>query len=183
MSGTGDAPPLFIMSQHIQEYTHEDFDRDDEAVTLRRPGAAGTRVLVADDDEEMRSLVAAMLVGDGFEVMEVPSGSDAVEALESISAESWPREGVDLIVLDQSMPGMSGLEMVRRLRAGHWTTPVILTTGFASPELIDRATRMGVPVLSKPFDLEALTQTALATLVVQTNTEHGPVHHGFKVPS
>lgn len=143
----------------------------------------GARVLVADDDEDTRHLVTSTLESEGYEVNEASSGTDLLRALEPITMDLQSPDGVDLIVLDQRMPGMSGLEIVRRLRAAHWVTPAILMTGFAEPNIVAEAARLGVPVLSKPFALETLTETALSLLVDQGNTNHNDTRHGLKLAS
>lgn len=136
---------------------------DDENVTL--PGLPGARILVADDDEAMRSLVSSELASEGFMVSEAVSGTDLLLSLDTANEDA--ASGVDLIVLDFRMPGMSGLEVLRLLRAAHWGTPAILMTAFADPKVIAEAGRLGVPVLSKPFPLETLTRVAISLLVEQ----------------
>ena len=137
---------------------------DDEEDTQPGVRPRGARVLVVDDDEAMRELVASALDSEGFEVNEAHSGTDLMRTLESIMVDAWPSDGVDLLVLDLRMPGMSGLEIVRKLRAADWTTPAILMTAFADRDVIAEAARLGVPVLSKPFALEALTRVAVSML-------------------
>lgn len=159
-----------------------EFDRDwddDEVPTLkmhrerREPGA---RVLVVDDDVEMRFLVTTTLAAEGFEIDEAGSGTELLHAFERLRLDRGPLDGVDLIVLDLRMPGMNGLEVVRRLRAADSTTPAILMTAFAEPEIYTEAATLGVPVLSKPFPLEALTKTAVSLLMsrVHSSDERDP---------
>ena len=122
------------------------------------------RVLVADDDDAMRTTVAFTLDDEGFETTEAASGVDVLRLL--ARAESSPRDATafDLIIMDIRMPGLSGLETVRKLRALHCPIPVILMTAFASPETAEAAERLQVPLLSKPFLLSELTALALRIL-------------------
>lgn len=134
-----------------------DRDDDDDDPTLdERPAHTSARVLVADDDEAMRLLVAATLAGEGYTVAEASSGPDVVRKFDALSA--------DLVVLDFRMPGMTGIEVIEKLRARDHGTPIILMTAFADPGVCEEADRLGVPVLSKPFPLEHLTRTAVLLL-------------------
>jgi CheY-like chemotaxis protein len=154
---------------------------EDKVDTRPRAEPWAARVLVADDDEAMRLLVTSTLEDEGYQVNEAISGSDLLRALDSIAVDAWPTDGVDLIVLDLRMPGMNGLDVVRRLQAAHWFTPTILMTAFAGPEVIAEAARLGVPVLSKPFGLDALTQTAGRLLSEHATDGRGQVPRGVKL--
>jgi CheY-like chemotaxis protein len=119
------------------------------------PGSG--RVLVVDDDDAMRATIVFTLSDDGYEVEEAASGDEAMRALARDQAAA---ERFALIVMDVRMPGLSGLDTVRRLRALHRTTPIVLMTAFASPETMEEAQALDVPLLSKPFELAALTRLA-----------------------
>ncbi|MEW5917066.1 MAG: response regulator, partial [Gemmatimonadota bacterium] len=67
------------------------------------------RVLIVEDDRQTRSLLATVLADSGYETMDADSGEAALDALTSNAA--------DVILLDLHMPGMSGLEMLARIRA------------------------------------------------------------------
>jgi putative two-component system response regulator len=89
-----------------------------------------SRVLVADDTESVRSLFARLLSSDGHEVVSVPDGRAALDAIQ--------RERPDVILLDVEMPGMDGLEVCRRLKSDPATrlTPIVMVTG--QTDLSDR---------------------------------------------
>ena len=89
--------------------------------TIQRPRTS--RVLVADDTESVRLLFQRLLTADGHEVISVPDGAAALEAVH--------RHRPDVILLDVSMPQVDGLEVCRRLKADPATrlTPVVLVTG------------------------------------------------------
>jgi putative two-component system response regulator len=95
---------------------------------LHRPRRS--RVLVADDTESVRSLFARLLSADGHEVVSAPDGRAALESVQ--------HDQPDVILLDVEMPGMSGLEVCRRLKADPATrlTPVVMVTG--QTQLTDR---------------------------------------------
>jgi len=114
-----------------------------------------TRVLVADDDEEMRALLAQTLRDDGYEVREAADGFDALLAAGLGRGEEIG--GVDLIVTDLRMPGLTGAELLAGLRALSWDVPVVLISAFLDEETARLALRhTAVQVLSKPFSLVAL---------------------------
>lgn len=109
---------------------------------------AGDRVLVVDDEEEIRDMIAAYLEREGFGVVAVPDGA----AIRRTLAE----DSVDLIVLDVRLPDEDGFTLVRDLRRTH-DIPVILLTGKSEP--IDRILGLELGAddyLSKPFELREL---------------------------
>jgi DNA-binding response OmpR family regulator len=83
-----------------------------------------TRVLVVDDDLTVREVVVTYLRAAGHDVGEVADGESALADLEAQPA--------DLIVLDLMLPGMDGLEVCRRIRAGGDDTPIIMLTALGS---------------------------------------------------
>jgi CheY-like chemotaxis protein len=121
------------------------------------------RVLVADDDRELRETIATQLRGEGYEVHEVASGDEVLSVLGAERARS-ERGEIDLLLLDVRMPGGSGLDLVFRLRNAHWRTPVLLMTAFPDALLLDDADRLGVTVLHKPFPLERLCSAVVAAM-------------------
>ncbi len=126
---------------------------------------AGTRkryVLLAEDDPDMRRLVAARLRRAGHKVAEASDGAEVLARMES-SIWTERQDLFDVIVSDVNMPGVSGLDLLAALRGGRWTTPVVLITAFD-----DRATRVlaralgAAAVLAKPLDPDALQRAVTA---------------------
>ena len=128
-----------------------------------QPGRA-PRILLADDQPEMRTLIRKMLVRRGCEVVEAEDGPGLVRILiEGLTAEE--SRAPDLIITDVRMPGFTGLEVLARLRREQWTTPVILITAFGDAQLHRDALRLGAAcVLNKPFELEELRGAVEAAL-------------------
>lgn len=114
---------------------------------------AALSILLVDDDPLVLAGTADLLRDLGHSVTEAPSGRDGLAVLESGS--------VDLLITDFAMPGMTGLDMIRKIRLQDPTLAVILATGFAeTPDLTD----LNVIRLAKPF-----TQNALAEAIHHAN--------------
>jgi CheY-like chemotaxis protein len=122
------------------------------------PGPRRPRVAVAEDNVEMRRLIAATLRGDGYEVVEAGDGSELITQLEMLGGAQGPaRTAVELIVSDLRMPGLSGMDVLGAIRDGNWRTPFILITAFGDEDTHQEAHDLGAAaVLDKPFDLERL---------------------------
>ena len=128
-----------------------------EAVTAQQPefveptAPRALKVLVVDDDFLVAMNTSAMLEDLGHEVVEVHSGTMALEELRA--------DGFDLMITDQAMPQMTGIQLIDAARQSHPSLPVILATGYAE---LPAGADPSIPRLSKPFfqaDLEkALTQ-------------------------
>lgn len=125
---------------------------------------AAKRVLVAEDDPELRALVANRMRANGCDVIEVGDGERALDLLAAAAADPVKSLEFDLAIMDVRMPGMSGLEVVYLSRIWEWPTAVLLVTAFPDPELLEECARLGVPILQKPFSLVSVGQAALAAL-------------------
>jgi CheY-like chemotaxis protein len=111
---------------------------------------SGLRVLLVEDDDDNRELMAEVLAASGYEVLPAATGRDGLKALSERS--------VDVVVTDVGMPGMGGLEMARAAKAIAPTVPVVIVTGWADREDIASARGREVDaVLVKPVDPDALT--------------------------
>jgi DNA-binding response OmpR family regulator len=84
----------------------------------------GKRILVVDDEEGLRLLYKEELEDDGIDVVLASSGAEAMEVLSERSAE------MDLVLLDIKMPGMDGVEVLRRVKEQWKELPVILCTAY-----------------------------------------------------
>jgi DNA-binding response OmpR family regulator len=125
------------------------------------------RVLVVDDDPEMRRLVCDTLRKDGYDIVEETDGGRLLVRVAALYAQSGSALPVDLIVTDIRMPVCSGLDIVKGLRDAHWATPVILMTAFADEEVTRRARSLGTVLFNKPFQMTDLRGAAKALLEPQ----------------
>ena len=116
--------------------------------------AASARVLIAEDDEEMRRLIAIALSRDGHRVVQAADGTQLVDQVLESMKSGIP---VDLVVTDVRMPGVSGFEAVSWIRDLGCRAPVVVITAFADPALKATGSHLGVvAVLDKPFELDDL---------------------------
>jgi CheY-like chemotaxis protein len=128
----------------------------DLAATTAQPARAraGTEtVLLLEDEAEVRATVRAMLVGQGYRVLEAENG---VEALEIAGREDGP---IDLLVTDVVMPHQSGPELARRLVALRPQTRVLYISGYPDDALGEHGVlHPGVAFLAKPFTAAELAR-------------------------
>lgn len=109
-------------------------------------------VLVVDDDEDTRGLLRDLLEINGFEVHTASEGRDAVSLAEKVH--------LNLVITDIQMPGIDGLELLRRLGKMDDTIPVVLVTGFGELDNVVKALRQGAyDFLQKPINTEILLKT------------------------
>lgn len=113
------------------------------------PETGPVRVLIADDEAAILELVQTVLALWGFQVELRPDGDSALaRALEG---------GFGLLLLDYQMPGKTGLEVLRALRAAGRNVPAILMSGYLSDPVVKECESLpGLRLLSKPFTLAAL---------------------------
>lgn len=119
-------------------------------------------VLVAEDDVEMRGLVADDLTRGGFDVLTVGNGNELANYLWGAGEPNNRIPFPDLVVTDVRLPGPSGLDVLAALRSFDLPVTSIVITAFGDRVVHEHATRVGAfAVLDKPFDLQALRVMAL----------------------
>jgi DNA-binding response OmpR family regulator len=114
-------------------------------------------ILIVEDEEKISRLLEIELEMEGYQVSRVANGVDALETYRS--------GGWDLILLDIMLPGMSGIEILRRIRTKDVVTPVILLTAKGSVE--DKVSGLDLGAndyITKPFQIEELLARVRATL-------------------
>jgi DNA-binding response OmpR family regulator len=112
---------------------------------------AAKKILVVDDEPEVRQVMEQFLIERGYEVRTAENGRRGLEALGAFAP--------DVVLLDMHMPEMDGLETLRQLTARAPGLPVIMVTVNDDVETTSRLLQLGaVDYLPKPFDLEYLDQ-------------------------
>jgi two-component system, response regulator, stage 0 sporulation protein F len=137
------------------------FDDGDKGPPTTRMAPRGLRVLLAEDDDEMRSLLAMSLRVDGHEVIEARDGTE-------LAARTGPgpdgASAYDVVVSDVLMPGATGIMVLARMANGASPPPFVLITAFGDPEVHDWSRSIGaVATFDKPFDVDDL-RTVLMNL-------------------
>ena len=112
-------------------------------------------ILVIDDDPDVRAFIADSLEEQGYRVREASDGREGLAAIE--------REVPDLVVLDFIMPGLSGADVARQIRAKRPDQPILFVSGYSETDAVKRAAP-DAPLLAKPFRAEAL-QRAVRTAI------------------
>lgn len=116
------------------------------------------RILVADDDADLRESVVDLLTDAGAQVASVPSGAELLARL-------GEGEQYDLVITDMLMPWLTGLQVASSVREAGLNVPVILITGANDASLADRVDSLERAVLlRKPFDSDQLRAAIVALL-------------------
>ena len=128
------------------------------------PVVSPARLLLAEDDFELRELLASVLRADGHEVVEACDGNELLALLRPENAENFA-----LVVSDVCMPGLTAFDVLTRLQRDLREVPVILITAFGDQTTHLRALRLGASrVFDKPFDYDELRHAVHETLHNQT---------------
>jgi len=133
---------------------------------MSKPDAAGStgtthapapaRLLLAEDDFELRQLLCCVLRADGHEVVEACDGNELWQLLSRENAGEGPAPYA-LVVSDVRMPGLTAFDVLSRLQRTLTETPIILITAFGDQTTHLRALQLGVNrVIDKPFDCDQL---------------------------
>ena len=126
------------------------------------PQVAGrcARLLLAEDDTELRHLLAMVLRRDGHHVTEARSGVELLDWMAAELDEQGSLDRFDLIISDIRLPGFSGLDMLASLRTAECPVPVVLITAFGDEATHAQAERLGAAAMfDKPFDVDDLRTT------------------------
>jgi DNA-binding response OmpR family regulator len=113
------------------------------------------RILVAEDNAELRKILCVYLAADGYEVIQAVDGDAALEMV--------THQRFDLVLLDVMMPGLTGIEVLQLLRATGNRVPVLLISSLAGSELGDRA-KQADGFVRKPFRPQELLERVAAAL-------------------
>lgn len=104
------------------------------------------KVLIVDDQNGIRILLAEVLKLDGYMTLTAASGLEALQLIE--------QHTFDLVILDVKMPGMDGIEILARIRKAGLSVPAIMMTAYDELQIIDEAKSYGILThFKKPFDI------------------------------
>jgi signal transduction histidine kinase/CheY-like chemotaxis protein len=143
----------------------------DGGPSLFEPSRA--RILVCDDDSGVLTFVATVLRDSGHVVWEAGTPSQALAIAER-------EQPLDLLLVDYAMPGMNGMAVIDRARAGQRELNVILMSGHA--DVLRSGSVSGIPILAKPFKVAELRQRICEVLLAASPNANvsipGPLHFG-----
>jgi DNA-binding response OmpR family regulator len=122
-------------------------------------------ILVVDDNQDIRDLISHFLSADGFHLFTATDGESALNILK--------RNQIDLVLLDVMMPGISGLDLLREIRANSdkklRDIPVMMITAKTGTDDIDKALSLGAnSYIVKPFRGNAIREKVRAILELPT---------------
>lgn len=130
------------------------------------------RLLVVEDDPGICQLCAEALAGSGYHVDTAEDGSAGWEALQA--------SNYDLLITDNSMPRMSGVELIKMLRAARMTLPVVMTSATIPTEALNLNSSLQLAAtLLKPFTIDEL----LGTVEKVLHTAEVAPHHAISFPA
>lgn len=123
----------------------------------RPTGPVEKRLLVVDDDESVRRVVAAILIDEGYETVTASNANSALEIL--------TRDEFALVITDMKMPDRDGLWLLEQVRSGHADTGIIIMTGYGQVDTAVQALRFGAAdYLTKPVRVNQLCASVLRAL-------------------
>ena len=128
----------------------------DDARSDARVDLSGFTIALVDDDAQVRGSLFDTLTSAGATVEEAAEGGAGIELVRRLQP--------DLLVVDFAMPGMTGADVVRKVREEHRDLPVVLVTGFADFSKLDAVTGPQVAVLWKPFEAQELLRKVAGLL-------------------
>lgn len=116
------------------------------------------KILVVDDQYGIRLLLKEVFSKENLTTIQASNGKQALEVIQ--------QEKPDLILLDMKMPGMDGIELLRRLRKMKLSAKVIMMTAYGELDMVAEASKLGALAhFTKPFDIEELRSEVMKQLV------------------
>lgn len=109
-------------------------------------------ILVVDDQAGIRFLLKEVFAEEKYRVVTAANGSEGLA--------KWEEWGPDLVLLDMKMPGLDGLDVLRKVAGKHRQVPVIIMTAYGELQIVEEALSLGAKgYITKPFDILELRQT------------------------
>lgn len=133
--------------------------------------AESPRILVVDDEENIRALLYQCLAGEGYTIDTAPDGLVGME--KALQAE------YELVITDVMMPRLGGLEFLKNLKVSRPQLPVVIITGYATTDITIQALKLGaVDFITKPFKLSEIFFTVKRILDYQGREKE--IHHVYQ---
>lgn len=127
---------------------------------------SSARILVVDDDPQIRRVLRTALIAQGYEIDDARNGEEALERLRD--------ERFDLVLLDMNIPGIGGIETCRSVRSGSNTAIIMLTVRDSEPDKVQALDAGADDYVTKPFSFPELLARIRATLRRVSATSNMP---------
>lgn len=147
VSAPGAGTQVFLTIPYTQEGEYTEHPTSAVAPAAQQ---SGMRVMLIDDDDDVRRVVVDMLEALGHQVREADSGLAGLKLIDV--------QVPDIVLLDFAMPHLNGAEVARLLRDKHPDLPLIFISGFSDTAQLQAAVGSGAIVLRKPFTLDRLSE-------------------------
>lgn len=122
----------------------------------------GTKILIVDDQYGIRILLNEVFHKEGYKTFQAANGFQALEIAQDHSP--------DLVLLDMKIPGMDGIEILKRLKANDPDIRVIIMTAYGELDMIQEAKKLGALThFAKPFDIDELREAVRKYLPIPSN--------------
>lgn len=142
-------------------------------ITHSAEGHRQGRVLVVDDEAQVRKPISIMLAKDGYEVVEAQDGGEAIEALQSGDNPLM----VDTVLCDIRMPNINGKEAIAYFRSQFPGVPIVVMTGYPDVELAVSLMRQGV----RDYLIKPVTKEELLSVIRKSVDQHVVLKDQFAV--
>lgn len=142
-------------------------------ITHAAEGYRQGRILVVDDEAQVRKPISIMLVKDGYEVVEAQDGEEAIEALQSGDNPLM----VDTVLCDIRMPKINGKEAIAYFRSQFPGVPIVVMTGYPDVELAVSLMRQGV----RDYLIKPVTKEELLSVIRKSVDQHVVLRDQFAV--
>jgi DNA-binding response OmpR family regulator len=147
------------------------------AIDTPAAGASASRpprILLVEDDLEMRLVVADSLRKDGYEIVDAIDGAHFLRRItETLRLHPRP-DPIDLIISDVRMPAYNGLDIVRGLREAGFPAPIVVMTAFCDDDVRRETARLGATLMDKPFKMDTL-RAVVRDLLARAGQKSHPV--------
>jgi PAS domain S-box-containing protein len=158
-SREGEGTTIHMLLPHVEPGAALDDEAEVSPGTRIEAPARAARIMVVDDDADVRAFLGELLDVMGYRVDAFERPESALEAVDA----SPP----DLVLLDYAMPTMNGAELACAMRRRHPDLPIAFVTGYAESEQMEAALGADVPILRKPFGMDELSGILARTLEKQ----------------
>nr|2JVI_A Chain A, Sporulation initiation phosphotransferase F [Bacillus subtilis] len=128
------------------------------------------KILIVDDQYGIRILLNEVFNKEGYQTFQAANGLQALDIV--------TKERPDLVLLDMKIPGMDGIEILKRMKVIDENIRVIIMTAYGELDMIQESKELGaLTAFAKPFDIDEIRDAVKKYLPLKSNLEHHHHHH------